>query len=144
MHNRDAIPGGGSATDPDPAGRSPTFLNEAGALTRELRELVHDHLQLAALEARLAVRTVGSMIALAVVMGLLLASVWLALIGATVMLLIAYGQSAVVAMVVAAVINLTGVLLCYLVFRYQLRGLGLPASLRMLKSAAAQPAPGSA
>ncbi|MEQ8860780.1 MAG: phage holin family protein [Pseudomonadales bacterium] len=116
------------------------MLQDAGALTRELRELVRDHLQLASLETRLAARTAASMLATALALGLLLASVWLALMGAAVLTLIDYGFNAVASMAVGAGLNLVGALLLYEVLRYQSRSLGWPVTLSLLKHRRSRPA----
>lgn len=116
-----------------PAVPASSFLNDAGELTRELRQMLHDQLELAALETQLAARTAITMIALAIVMGLLLVSVWLALVGAGAMALIYFGLSAVMAMIVVAILNLAGAGLAYVLLRHKARSLGWPVTLRMLK-----------
>lgn len=116
------------------AGASATgLLEDAGALTRELRGLVHDQLQLAVLEARLAARTMTVLVALGVGLALLLAAAWLGLLGAAVMVLINQGLGAAPALLIVALLNLAVTPLLYALLRRQVRSLGLPATLRTLK-----------
>ena len=119
---------------------TPGVIRDAGALARELRELIGEHLRLASLETRLAARTAASMLATAVALGLLLASVWLALVGASVLMLIDYGFNAVTSMALGAGLNMVGALLLCLLLFQQSRNLGWPVTLSLLRSGKAQPA----
>lgn len=130
LSSESAIP----ADDAAPDG----LLAEAGALTRELRALMHEQLALVALESRLVVRTAISMVAFAVGVAVLLVSAWLTLVGTAVVALIGLGWSPALAMVAATAVNLGGAAVLFLVLRRQGRSLGWPATLRTLKPGPAE------
>ena len=71
----------------------------------EVRLLVHDHLRLAALEARRAVRDLVVMIALGIVAALLLITGWLALVASLVAWAVDHGASWPAALFVAALVS---------------------------------------
>ena len=75
------------------------------SIYHEASALVHDHLRLAALEARRAVRDLVVMIALGIVGALLVITGWLALIAAVVAWAVDQGASWPVALFVAAIIS---------------------------------------
>ncbi|MEQ9005392.1 MAG: phage holin family protein, partial [Pseudomonadales bacterium] len=127
-----------------PRAPAPGLRGDAGALAAELRKLIGDHLRLASLETRQAARTVTSMLVMAVALGLLLASGWLALVGASVLMLIDHGFDAVGAMALGAALNLLGALILYLWIRWQSRSLGWPVTLSLLGSGSVQPSPTAA
>jgi hypothetical protein len=107
------------------------------AFRRELRALVHDQLQLAALELRLAAHSLMTMILAAVCIGALLVMTWLGLMGAAGLGLVGMGlQPAVVLLLLAALTLVLAGLLGVLI-RRRSRDLGLPASLRALRPPAA-------
>lgn len=127
-----------AAPAPDDESTDPSegLLAEAGHLTRELRELMHEQLELVVLESRLALRTVIRMLAFAVGVAVLMTSAWLTLVGTAVVTLLAQGWSPALAMVAATAVNLGGALVLLLVLRRQGRFLGWPATLRTLKPGA--------
>jgi uncharacterized membrane protein YqjE len=71
----------------------------------EISLLVHDHLRLAALEARRAVRDLVVMISLGIVAALLLVTGWLALVASVVAWAVDQGASWPVALLVAALVS---------------------------------------
>ena len=75
------------------------------SIYHEARGLVHDHLRLAALEARRAVRDLVVMIALGMVGALLVITGWFALVAAIVAWAVDRGASWPAALLVAAVIS---------------------------------------
>jgi uncharacterized membrane protein YqjE len=75
------------------------------SIYQEVHALIHDHLRLAALEARNAVRDLVVMIALAIVAALLVITGWLALVFAVVAWAVDSGASAPVALLIAAVVS---------------------------------------
>jgi uncharacterized membrane protein YqjE len=75
------------------------------SIYQEVSALVHDHLRLAALEARNAVRDLVAMIALAIVAALLAITGWLALVFAVVAWAVDSGASPAVALFIAAVVS---------------------------------------
>lgn len=112
-------------------------LDDLSALRRELSGLVHDQLQLAGLELRLAAHSLMTMIAAAVSIGALLVVAWLALMGAAGLGLMKLGLEPALALLVLAALTLVLVGLLRAVIRRRSRDLGLPASLRALKPPAA-------
>jgi hypothetical protein len=116
------------------------------ALSHELRGLVHDQLQLAALETRLLLRNVLTMVVIAIFSAIVLVSAWLALIGAAIFGLISIGIAPIGAMLLAAAANLLLALACWMLIRCRSNRLGWPATLRTLApgpSSADQDPPGA-
>jgi hypothetical protein len=121
----------------DDRGVRPTgSLESLSALQRELRNLVHDQLQLAALEVRLAAHSLMAMVSAAILIGLLLLFAWVALMGATGLGLTRMGLQPVFALLVLAALTLVCTLLLGGFIRRQSRHLGFPASLRTLNPSA--------
>jgi hypothetical protein len=116
---------------------TPGPLDDLSALRRELRDLVHDQLQLAALELRLAAHSLMTMIAAAVCIGALLVAAWLGLMGAAGLGLIGMGLEPAMALLVLVALTLVLAGLLRVLIRQRSRDLGLPASLRALKPPAA-------
>jgi len=75
------------------------------SIYHEIRLLVHDHLRLAALEARRAVRDLVVMIALGIMGALLLVTGWLALVAASIAWAVDQGASWPAALFVAALVS---------------------------------------
>jgi hypothetical protein len=123
-----------AATGSAPPGDS-GLLEQVRSLWQALRGLVYDELTLAALETRLAARSLVTMIAAGVMVAVLLVSAWLGLVGAVVLWLISIGVTASIAMLVAVVGNLVFALILYDVIRRQSRHLQFPATLRSLRPA---------
>jgi hypothetical protein len=109
------------------------LLEEAKSLWHELRGLAHDQLTLAALETKLAGKSLVTMIAAGVMVAVLLVSAWLGLVGAGVLWLISIGVVASIAMLLAVAANLVFALILYDVIRRQTRHLQFPATLRSLR-----------
>src|SRR3954470_2093350 len=93
--------------------RAPDAARDAGlslsaalqSVYHEIRLLVHDHLRLAALEARRAVRDLVVMIALGIVAALLLITGWLALVAGIVAWAVDQGASWPAALFIAALVS---------------------------------------
>lgn len=103
------------------------------SLPQEVRGLIHDQLQLAALEVRLASHSLMIMIFAAVCSGIMVVLVWLGLMAAIGLSLINAGlQPALVVLVVTALNSIIAFLLFGLI-RIRSRDLGLPATMRALK-----------
>ena len=115
--------------DPCDAG----LVEGAKSLWHELRGLAHDQLTLAALETRLAGKSLVTMIAAGVMVAGLLISAWLGLMGAAVLWLISHGAIASIAILVAVAANLLFALGLYHVSRRQSRHLLFPATRRSLR-----------
>jgi hypothetical protein len=121
-----------AATGSAPPGDSGS-LEEVKSLWHELRGLAHDQLTLAALETKLAGKSLVTMIAAGVMVAVLLVSAWLGLVGAGVLWLISIGVVASIAMLLAVAANLVFALILYDVIRRQTRHLQFPATLRSLR-----------
>src|SRR5512134_3243417 len=93
-----------SAVGDGPAGES-ALLDDAKSLWHELRGLVHDELRLAALEARLAGRTLVTMVGAGLMIGVLLVSAWLGLLAAVALWLISIGVPASIAILLGVAAN---------------------------------------
>lgn len=112
----------------------PPDLGEyAAVLAREVRGLVHDHIELATLESRLLVARLFRMVMLAVFSALVLASAWLALTGAAVFVLINLGVAPALAMALLAAANVLLALGGWLLLKRTNGRLGWPATQRTLK-----------
>lgn len=116
-----------------PPSSSPGLTEDVTRLSNELRELVHDQLELATLETRLCVNSVLTMAIIAIVTAVLLVSTWLALVGAGALGLVSIGISPTAAMLLLAAANLVLALLGWLMLRRKSGSLGWPATLRTLK-----------
>ena len=128
--------------EPAPAGSAPPsvsgLLEEAKSLWQELRGLAHDQLALAALETRLAGKSLVTMIAAGVMVAVLLVSAWLGLVGAVVLWLTGIGVVASIAILLAVAANLLLALILYDMIRRQSRHLQFPATLRSLRPVRSQ------
>jgi hypothetical protein len=107
-------------------------LDDLKALWQHVRGFAHDQLALVTLEARLAGKSLVTMIAAGVMMALLISS-WLGLMGAAVLWLINHGVLASVAILFAVAGNLLVALGLYEVIRRQSRHLQFPATRRSLR-----------
>jgi hypothetical protein len=113
--------------------QAPGVIDGVIVLTRELRELLHDQLELAVLETRLCLDGVIRMVVIAVVTAVLLVSTWLALIGAGLLALIGIGLTPAIALALLAAANLLLALCGWFLIRHTGSNLGWPATLRLLK-----------
>lgn len=113
---------------------SPGRLGEdVTRLTNELRELAHDHLELAKLETRLSVITALRMVIVSIVSAIVLVSAWLALVGSAVFGLIGVGVAPVFAMLFLAAANVLLAFVGWLLIKRQSRSLGWSATQRAIK-----------
>jgi hypothetical protein len=120
----------------DDADLSSSPLDDLYLIQREVRGLIHDQLQLAMLELRLAARSLVTMISAAVCVGALLVLVWLGLMAVLGLGLVETGMHPVFMMLVLTALTSILVLLLFVLIRRHLREFGFPATLRTL-----QPAP---
>lgn len=107
-------------------------LEDLSTLRQELQGLVHDQLQLAAVELRLAAHSLTNMISAAFAISLLLVMAWAGLMTAAVLGLISAGLPPAVALLLIATLTAVLALLLAKNIRYWSRNLGFPASLRAL------------
>lgn len=118
-----------SEASPKPAG----MIDDVKSLWGDLVGLLHDRLELAALETKFAAQNLVDMIATGVMVAVLLVSAWLCLLGAMVLWLIHLGLMASVAMLLGVLVNLALAALLYRSILRQSQNLGWPATLRSLK-----------
>jgi hypothetical protein len=126
----------------DPVEDASGVLEDALQLTHELRAALHDQVSLLSNEAQLAARSLTEMVAAAVGIGVLLVSAWLGLLTAGIFALIGLGLPPIVAMLVAAALNLAALLVPYEVIRRKSRNLSFSATRRTLRPAASATARG--
>lgn len=124
------------AAQGDCAALASSPMEDLYALQREVRHCMHDQLQLAALEARLASRSLMTMISAAVCIGALLLLVWVGLIGAAGLMLMETGLAPVLVVLLLTALTSIVVLLLLRLIRQRLYDLGFPATLRTLKPSA--------
>jgi len=111
-----------------------TPLEDIDTIQREWRELIHDQLQLAALEVRLASHSLMIMISAAICIGALLVLVWIGLMAAIGLSLSGMGLHPVLVLLTVTALTTVLVLLLWGFIVRRSRPLGFPATLRTLKS----------
>jgi Putative Actinobacterial Holin-X, holin superfamily III len=119
-----------------PDGASPGvggLLDGARSLWRELHELVHDQVALAALETKLAGKSLVSMVVTGVIVAVLLVSAWLATMAVAVLWLINLNVVPSVALLLAVVANLALALILCDRIRRQSRNLQFARTVRGLR-----------
>ena len=120
-----------TSSDPD---RRAGLSKEAELLWCELRGLVHDHLQLAALETQRAGESLVTMITAGMIVAGLLLSAWLGLMGVAVLELTGSGVMANdSALLLAVAVNLLVALILCGVIRRRSHHLRFPANTRSLQ-----------
>jgi uncharacterized membrane protein YqjE len=123
----------------DASAPPPDLGEHAASLAREFRGLLHDHLELAALETRLCIHNLLRMTVIAIFSALVLAGAWFALSGAAAFVLIDLGLAPAMAMAMLAVANLLLALAGWLLLKHTSARLGWPAMLRTLEPLPACP-----
>ena len=118
------------------------LLEDVKSLWDAARSLTHDHLQLAALEAKLAGQSLVTMVVAGVALAILIVSAWLGLVSAAVLVLVDRGVSAGVALLAAVGVNLVVAFILYGFIRRRSHRLRFPATIRSLRPSAAQRDPG--
>jgi hypothetical protein len=101
-------------------------------LPHEVRGLIRDHLQLAALEVRLASRSLMIMISAAFCIGALVALVWVGLMAAVLLSLVDGGHQPVLVILLVTALTAIVVMILFGLIRLRSRELGLPATKRTL------------
>lgn len=118
--------GGGARGDP-------ALLEEIKSLWQEFSGLAHDRLTLAALESRLAGKSLVTMIVAGVMIAGLLVSAWVGLMGVVVLWLVNVGVWPSIALLLVVGANLVFALILYAVIRLKSRYLQFPATIRSLR-----------
>jgi hypothetical protein len=123
-----------SATSGKPVEQHADLLEDIRLLWLDLRGLTHDHLKLAALEARRAGNSLAGMVIAGVVMAVLLIGVWVGLMAAAALALI---QSNIVgdieAILLVAAVNLVVALLLFWYIRRKSRYLLFPETVHSFR-----------
>lgn len=130
MSSRNDTP---SVAASDAAAPPPGLAEHAATVAREVRGLVHDHIELALLESRLLVARLLWMAVIAVFSALVLASTWFALAGVAVFVLIDRGLAPAMAMALLAAANILLALVGWLLIKRTSARLGWPATQRKLR-----------
>lgn len=110
------------------------LLASAQALWQDLRGALHDHLQLAALEAQRAGKSLVNMVIYGIAAAILVVSAWLGLMAAGVFWLIGLGLHPSLALLAAVGVNVGGVVVLVLLILRASHYLGFPATVRSLKA----------
>ena len=110
-----------------------SVLEDAVAVTHELRLQLHDQIELFVLETERAVHALTTTIAASIAIGVLGVFTWLGLIGTMVLLLISAGVTPAMAMLAATALNLVAIVISYRFVRLTRRILRFPATLGALK-----------
>lgn len=114
----------------------PGFLEEARLLERELRGVVHDHLSLAALEARQAGESLVRIVAMGIITACLMFSAWLALVSAVVLVLVRHSLvTAGSALILVFAVHCVVAMLLVGAIRRRSRHLMFPGTISRLKPA---------
>ena len=106
------------------------------------RSLTHDHLQLAALEAKRAGESLVTMVVAGVALAVLIVSAWLGLVSAAVLVSVDRGVSTGFALLGAVGVNVVVAFVLYGFIRRRSHRLRFPATIRSLRPSEAQRDPG--
>lgn len=111
----------------------PSLIEDAKSLWLEVVGLLHDRLQMAALETKLAGERLAAIMAMGVIVAVLVVSAWLGLNGALILWLIDIGLIASVAMLIGVLFNIILAVIFYFAIERERHKLGWPATLRSLQ-----------
>jgi hypothetical protein len=111
--------------------------SDVARLLREVRQLVHDHLELVTLEARLSINTLLRMAVVSIVTALVLVSAWLALVGSAALGLMAVGVPPAFSLLFVAGANFLLAIIGWQRIQKMSQWLGWPATQRAIKPRAA-------
>lgn len=114
------------------------LTDDVRRIWQEMLELAHDHLQLAALETRLAGQSLVAMVAAGVMVALLFVSAWIGILAAVVAAMVSNGLPVSAAILVGVGANLLLALLLCAFIRGRSRYLLWAASLRSLRAASSK------
>ncbi|MEO6145554.1 MAG: phage holin family protein [Sulfuriferula sp.] len=110
-----------------------SLLEDAKSIWLELVGLLHDRLQIAALETKLAGERLAAIVAMSVIVAVLAVSTWLGLNGAAILWLIDMGLMPSIALLVGVLFNVILAVLFFLTIQRERQKLGWPATLRSLQ-----------
>lgn len=109
------------------------LIDNAVALWGDLQSVAHDHLELAALEAKRAGQSLVAIVAYGVVIAILVVTAWMGIVTAGVLWLIQLGLNASLAVLIGVVVNLAGAFGLVLLIKQASQALRFPATVRALK-----------
>ncbi|GBG15035.1 acyltransferase [Novimethylophilus kurashikiensis] len=109
------------------------LLDEIKGLWKEIRLLVHDHLELAALETRLAGESLAFMVMAGIAIAILLVSAWLAFLAAVAVILVALGMWASAALLLIVLLNVGAAAVLAWMIKHKSYHLRWPATLASIK-----------
>jgi hypothetical protein len=112
---------------------TPSLADRAGTLLHDVRDLVCDHIELAALEAQRAGVGLAKMLSAAVVVAILVVSAWLALVAGGIVWATSTGVGWAASLVIAGGLNVVLAGLIAYWMRSQSQELLFAASLRQLR-----------
>jgi len=118
---------------------SPSLALRAKTLIRDFRDLVSDHIELAALEARRAAEGFARMLCAAVVISILWVSAWLALLAGAIVWATSAGVPWAGALAIAAIVNVVVGAALAVWMRKQVGELLFSATLRQIRRDVAAP-----
>lgn len=119
------------------SGREPGLLEVARLLERELREVVYDHLFLAALETRQAGESLVRIIVMGLITACLLSTAWLAVVSAAVIVLVKHSlMTASSALLLVFAVHCLVAMLLVAAIRKRSKHLMFPATISRLEPAA--------
>lgn len=123
-----------AAVPPVSAANDAGLIETAQALWQDVRDSLHDYVQLALLEAQRTGKSLVSIVVYGIAAAILAFSAWLGLLAAGMLWLIALGLVPSVAALVVVGINLVGVGVLVMLIMRATHFLGFPATVRSLKS----------
>jgi uncharacterized membrane protein YqjE len=116
------------------SGREPGLLEVGRLLERELRGIVHDHLLLAALEARQAGESLVRIIVMGLITACLLSTAWLALVATVVIVLVQHSlMTTTTALMLVFAVHCLLAMLLVAAIRKRSRHLMFPATISRLE-----------
>jgi len=121
----------GTATEGSAA--SAGFIDNASALWLDLKSVLHDHLELAALEAKRAGQSLVAILAYGVVIAIMVVTAWMGLVTAGVLWLVNLGLASPLAVLIGVALNLAGAFGLFLLIKQASQALRFPGTVRALK-----------
>jgi hypothetical protein len=126
------LPNSGEATT-EAAAENAGLIANVAALWDDLKAVLHDHLELAALEAKRAGQSLVAIVVYGVVVAIMVVTAWMGLITAGVLWLIHLDLNASVAVLIGVVVNLAGAFGLVMLIKQTSHALRFPATVRALK-----------
>jgi hypothetical protein len=116
---------------PEAAGAG--LIDNAVALWDDLRSVAHDHLELAALEAKRAGQSLVAIVVYGVVIAILAVTAWMGIVTAAVLGLIQLGLNPSLSVLIGVAVNLAGAFGLVLLIKQASQALRFPATVKALK-----------